>query len=188
MRVAKMSENLKQKPKKSRENIVLIGFMGVGKGTIARELSKELGRFTLDCDDLIESKENLKISEIFAKNGEEYFRNLEKDLAKFLSKNVKNAIISTGGGFAKVKKLNKIGKVIYLKSSFEAIINRLKNSENSDKKFAKRPLLRDLDKAKELHNARESLYESKADIIIDVENKTPQQISDEIIDKLSLEK
>lgn len=169
--------------KKKHENIVLIGFMGVGKGTVARELSKELGMFNLDCDDMIESSENLKISDIFEKNGEEYFRNLEKRLAKFLAKNVKNAIISTGGGFANVKALNKIGRVIYLKSSFEAIIKRIKDSENAEKKFAKRPLLKDLDKAKALHKSREELYESKADIIINVEDKSPKEIVKEIKNK-----
>ena len=59
---------------------------------------------------------------------------MKKIIAKFLATNVKNAIISTGGGFAKVKNLNKIGTVIYLKASFDAIMQRLKNSKNSEKK------------------------------------------------------
>lgn len=165
---------------KSSENLVLIGFMGVGKGATARALSKLTGSFNIDCDDLIQSKENQKITEIFATNGETYFRELERDLAKFLAKNVKNAIISTGGGFVNVKGLRKIGKIIYLKSSFEAIIKRIENSQNSQKKFAKRPLLQNLDKAKELFNQREKIYAKKADFIIEVENKTPKQIAKEI--------
>lgn len=64
--------NLKNK------NIVFIGFMGVGKGTIARALIKRTKRFGLDTDDLIESMENRKIKAIFETDGEAYFRKLEK--------------------------------------------------------------------------------------------------------------
>ena len=81
------------------KNIVFIGFMGVGKGTIARALIQKTKRFGLDTDDLIESMENRKIKAIFEADGEAYFRKLEKKTAKWLEKNVKNAIISTGGGF-----------------------------------------------------------------------------------------
>ena len=64
------------KTMKRKNNIVLIGFMGVGKGTIARALYKETGLFPLDSDDLIESAYNLKIKEIFAKHGEDEFRKI----------------------------------------------------------------------------------------------------------------
>ena len=116
-----------------KKNIVLIGFMAVGKGAVARELCALTGRIGLDCDDLIQSMYNQKIKEIFAKNGEEKFRQIEQKLANFLAKNVKGAIISTGGGFYKVKKLKKIGKIIYLRSSFDEIINRINSAPNSKK-------------------------------------------------------
>jgi len=163
-------------------NLVLIGFMGVGKGTVARELIKETGKFGVDCDDLIESMENRKIKAIFEADGEDYFRNLEKQTAQWLEKNVKNTIISTGGGFYKVDNLNKIGKVIYLKSSFDGIISRLKAQPNSEKKLAKRPLLKDMKKATELFNQRAPIYEEKADIIIDVENKSLQIVVKELLE------
>ncbi|WP_458699873.1 shikimate kinase [Sulfurospirillum sp. 1307] len=166
------------------KNIILIGFMGVGKGTIARELSKQSGLFALDTDDLIESLENRKIKTIFEENGEEYFRELEKKTAIWLEGSVKKSIISTGGGFFKVPNLNKIGKVIYLNSSFEAILERLKSSPNAEKKLAKRPLLKDLEKAKALFKERTSQYKNKADIIIHVENKTPKEIAKEILKKV----
>ena len=161
-------------------NIVLIGFMGVGKGTIARALAAQSGMFALDCDDMIESYANKKIGQIFKEQGEQSFRKMEEGLAKFLEKSVRCAVISTGGGFYAVKNLNKIGTVVYLKSSFEGIINRLKNSENAEKKFAKRPLLADLQKAAALHAERDGAYEKKADIVIDVENKSVKKIVKEI--------
>ena len=153
-------------------NIVLIGFMGVGKGTVARALAAQSGMFALDCDDMIESYANKKIGQIFKEQGEQSFRKMEAGLAKFLEKSVRCAVISTGGGFYAVKNLNKIGTVVYLKSSFEGIVGRLKNSENAEKKFAKRPLLADLQKAAALHAERDGAYEKKADIVIDVENKS----------------
>lgn len=161
-------------------NIVLIGFMGVGKGTVARALAAQSGMFALDCDDMIESYANKKIGQIFKEQGEQSFRKMEASLAKFLEKSVRCAVISTGGGFYAVKNLNKIGTVVYLKSSFEGIIERLKNSENAEKKFAKRPLLADLQKAAALHAQRDGAYEKKADIVIDVENKSVKKIVKEI--------
>ena len=161
-------------------NIVLIGFMGVGKGTVARALAAQSGMFALDCDDMIESYANKKIGQIFKEQGEQSFRKMEEGLAKFLEKSVRCAVISTGGGFYAVKNLNKIGTVVYLKSSFEGIIERLKKSENAEKKFAKRPLLADLQKAAALHKQRQAQYEKKADIVIDVENKSVKKIVKEI--------
>ena len=162
-------------------NIVLIGFMGVGKGTVARALAAQSGMFALDCDDMIESYANKKIGQIFKEQGEQSFRKMEESLAKFLEKSVRCAVISTGGGFYAVKNLNKIGTVVYLKSSFEGIIDRLKNSENAEKKFAKRPLLADLQKAAALHAQRDGAYEKKADIVIDVKNKSVKKIVKEIL-------
>ncbi|MDO5046776.1 shikimate kinase [Campylobacter sp.] len=169
-------------------NIVLIGFMGVGKGTVARQLCKKLKRIMLDTDDLIESSENLKIREIFETKGEEYFRKQERLVAKNLAANVQNCIIASGGGFVNVKNLNKIGTVIYLKSSFDGIIKRIENSENAEKKFAKRPLLTDLDRARKLFNERKKLYKDRADIIIDVENKSVENIVKEIKAQLNLKR
>ncbi len=170
------------------KNIVLIGFMGVGKGTIAREIVKKSGIFAIDTDDLIESMENRKIKKIFQEEGEEYFRKLESKTAKWLEKNVKNTLISTGGGFYKVKNIKKIGTVIYLQASFEAILKRIKEHPNASKKLKKRPLLKDLDKAKKLFSQRVKQYEKLADIIINVENRSPSAIANEIIKKTKIEK
>jgi len=167
-----------------KNNIVLIGFMGVGKGQTARALAKRLKTFALDCDDLIESAQNCKIREIFERDGEEEFRRIEANLAKFLQNSVKGAVISTGGGFYAVKNLRKIGTIVYLKSSFDKIYERIMKSPNAQRKIAKRPLLRDLDKARELHAKRAKIYARKADIIISVEDKSTQNIVKEIIKKM----
>jgi len=170
------------------KNIVLIGFMGVGKGTIARALIQKTKCMGLDTDDIIESMENRKIKDIFETDGEASFRKLEKKTAKWLEKSVKNSVISTGGGFFKVDNLEKIGTVVYLKSSFEGILKRLQEHENAELKLAKRPLLSDLTKAKALFNERAPLYEAKADIILDVENRKIKEIVNDLICVLKLKK
>ncbi|MGB5793602.1 shikimate kinase [Poseidonibacter sp.] len=167
-----------------KNNIILIGFMGVGKGTIARGLIKKSDMFAIDTDDLIESMENQKIKKIFEHEGEPYFRNLEKKTAIWLENSVSNTIISTGGGFYKQENLNKIGKVIYLKSSFQGILDRINECPNADKKLKKRPLLQNMEEAIKLFDSRVSDYEKVADIIVDVEKKDLEIIVDEILGKI----
>ncbi|WP_228197976.1 shikimate kinase [Poseidonibacter antarcticus] len=167
-----------------KNNIILIGFMGVGKGTIARGLVKKSSMFAIDTDDLIESMENRKIKKIFELDGEPYFRNLEKKTALWLENNVSNTIISTGGGFYKQENINSIGKIVYLKSSFQGILDRINACANAEKKLKKRPLLQNLEEATKLYNSRISDYERVSDIVIDVENKDLENIVEEILGQI----
>lgn len=167
--------------------------MGVGKGTIARELVR-LNKnshctslcFAVDTDDLIESIENRTIKKIFKEDGEPYFRDLEKQCALWCEHNLKNTIISTGGGFYRQENIKSIGKIIYLQSSFEKIIERLKDSPNSKAKFKKRPLLNDLNEAKKLYDVRIKEYSNVADITINVEDRDMERILEEIKEKVNL--
>jgi shikimate kinase len=166
------------------KNIVLIGFMGVGKGSVAREVIKNSNYMTIDTDDLIESMTNKKIKTIFQEDGEEYFRKLEKNISQWLEKSVKNTLISTGGGFYKVKNLKKIGTIVLLDSPFDEIIKRIKAHPNAAKKLKKRPLLSDLKKAKELYKQRRPEYLALADIVVDVTNKSALECTQEILKKV----
>jgi shikimate kinase len=150
--------------------------MGVGKGTVARALVNKSGMMAIDTDDIIESMENRKIKKIFELEGEPYFRNLEKKTAKWLAKNVKGTIISTGGGFYKQEKLNEIGKVVYLKSSFQGILDRIHSAPNAANKLKKRPLLQNMEAASKLFDERAVAY-----IIVDVEKKDINLIVEEIL-------
>jgi len=166
------------------KNIILIGFMGVGKGTVAREVAKNSKYINLDTDDMIESMQNTSIKKIFKEHGESHFREIEKDVAIWLEKSVKNTLISTGGGFYKVKNLKKIGTIILLDSPFDAIIKRIKEHPNAKNKLKKRPLLQDLQEAKKLYDLRRPEYLALADIVIDVTDKDAQECSKELLKKV----
>ena len=168
----------------SKNNIIFIGFMGVGKGTTARAYSKEYGTFNIDTDDLIESKENISIKEIFKKYGESRFRSLEQECADWIENSVDNSFISCGGGFYKVNNLKKLGKVVLLHASFDWIYNRLLTAKNSKSKLKKRPLFLEPKKAEGLYNDREKAYLNISDIVINVENRDLIEIIKEINKKV----
>ena len=121
-----------------KDNIILVGMPASGKTTIGKLLAEKLNDYILfDIDSLIEKTNGMKISEIFAKYSEDYFRKLEYDTIKLVCTG-KNKIISTGGGSFENPDnratLLKFGKVFYLKSDLDVLYYRL--SEDSS-----RPLL-----------------------------------------------
>jgi shikimate kinase len=124
-------------------------------------------------------KEYGKISEIFEKNGEEYFRNLETKTAEFLSQKDK-LIISTGGGFVmreeNVAFLKKNGKIFYLRAGLSSLLERVSGNDC-------RPLLRGdpEGKLKALIAERAPVYERVADHIVDTDGRTVADISKEIL-------
>jgi len=162
-----------------KNNILLIGFMGVGKSTIGRMLCKK-DKFFLDTDDLIQSFYGGSVASIFSEHSQEYFRELESRVGEWLCTCVSNSIIATGGGFYNSYDVRKIGKVIYLKSDFDNIIQRLRNESDFSKEIAKRPLLSDLSKARELYDNRISDYESLADEVISVDNLSLNEIVNKV--------
>ncbi|MDD5548844.1 MAG: shikimate kinase [Sulfurovaceae bacterium] len=162
------------------KNIILIGFMGVGKGTIARAYAKAYGVYNIDTDDLIVSKVKKEVKKIFEQYGEERFRALEQETANWIEANVKGTLISCGGGFYKVNNLKNLGTVVLLDASFEWIHKRLKNAKNSKAKLAKRPLFAKEKEAKKLYNERAEIYRQVADIIINVEKLSTKEIVEQI--------
>jgi len=156
-------------------NIVLIGFMGSGKSTVAKILSQLLKRTSLEMDELVYLKTGARnMHEVFEKGGELLLRETEIAIAKeYASK--EHLIISAGGGVV----LNKIildcfkktgGKVIFLKASFEQIAKRLEGDQS-------RPLFKHLTDAKKLYDFRMPLYSHYADEIIDVDFLSPEEIA-----------
>ena len=169
------------------DNIILIGFMGVGKGRTARALAEKTGMFTVDTDDVIETVVNMKIRKIFKIHGEQYFRDLEQRAADWLRLNVSNTIVSTGGGFFKVRKLGGKDRIVYLHSSLDMILGAIRSHPKAAKKIKKRPLLRKMKKARHLYDERLLLYRKAADLEVNVEGLSPDDVAGKILDKLGLE-
>ncbi len=160
-------------------NIVLIGFMGSGKTTVAQRLSQRLRRAIVEMDELVYQKTCTRnMHEVFALGGELLLRETEIAIAKEYGSR-KNMIISTGGGVV----LNKIildyfkktgGTVIFLHAQWEQILERLKGDEA-------RPLYKDQVSAKKLYDFRLPLYLHYADAIINIENRSADDIASQII-------
>lgn len=123
---------------KKGKPIILLGFMGVGKTSIGKKLSKQLNWKFVDTDKLIEKKIGLPISEIFNQLGEDFFREQEREILNEIA-SLENVVVSVGGGlpcfFDNMDRLNEIGTTVYLKLEPEYIVQRLLESK------IKRPLI-----------------------------------------------
>ena len=176
-------EKLREKRKLCSKNIVLIGFMGTGKSTIANSLHTLFDMDVVEMDQLIAEREGRSIPEIFEVHGEEYFRDLETNLLIEMQER-KNVVISCGGGTPlrerNVKEMRKNGCVVLLTASPESILERVKNSHD-------RPLIennKNVAFLSEMMEKRREKYEAAADIIIQTDGKTKLEICEELIDKM----
>lgn len=161
-------------------NVILIGFMGCGKTTVGLRLSYRLRQAVIDTDKEIEREEKRTISDIFAADGEEYFRARETACLRKLIKSVSDHIISVGGGLPLREEnralLHKLGRVFYLRAEAETIYGRLKGDTT-------RPLLQGDDpeaKIRTLMGQRDAFYMDAADVVIQVDGKSFEQIINEI--------
>ncbi len=162
-------------------NVILIGFMGCGKSSIGVRLSYKLKMPVIDTDKVIQKRQGCTISELFAEKGEAYFRQLETDYVKELLTQKGSHIISVGGGLPVREEnralLKKLGMVVYLRVRPETVYKRLKHDTT-------RPLLQGdnpMEKIETLMSERAPLYESGADVIIDVDDMETEQIMQKIM-------
>ncbi|MEE8422995.1 MAG: bifunctional shikimate kinase/3-dehydroquinate synthase, partial [Thermodesulfobacteriota bacterium] len=160
-------------------NIILTGFMGTGKSSVGGKLAKCLSCDYLDTDSIIVEKTGLSIADIFQKYGEEYFRNLEKDVIRELV-SIEKHVISVGGGAVldseNLSLLKKCGLVVCLKASPEKIALRLKDDSS-------RPVLsgdKGIENINRILKERERYY-VKADECIDTSDKNLDEVVEEIM-------
>ena len=108
-------------------NIYLVGFMGTGKTEVGKELAKEKKLQFVDLDELIELREKRAISDIFAKDGEPYFRKVEKRLLREVSRE-KKFVVACGGGIVldkdNIKIMKEAGIIVCLTASPVVILER----------------------------------------------------------------
>ena len=154
---------------------ILLGFMGVGKTTVAHYLSGRL----LDMDTIIEERIGMPIADFFAKEGEAAFRQIESEVLEELLSLQGDVVISTGGGVVISPKNRDLLRQnrkynVLLTASFDVLYERILQD-----KLSKRPLF--LNNSKEdfqkIYQGRMYLYDGLADVIINTDNRTPEEIA-----------
>jgi shikimate kinase len=164
-----------------QRNIILIGFMGSGKSTIGRRLSRTFGYPLVDTDQLIVDQEGRSIPEIFAEQGEEAFRDLETGVLRSLSRH-SGHIIATGGGIIGRPEnralLRKLGYVVWLVASPAEILARTARNAN-------RPLLNNDQPEETIRNlleVRTPLYRATAHLAIETDQLSFDEVATGIIE------
>lgn len=163
----------------SGQNYVMIGFMGSGKTTVGQQLARETGSCFVDTDELLVQEAGESINEIFAREGEEGFRDRETALLRRLTAQKEGGYVySTGGGMILREEnrrlLQQLGTVIWLQIGPETVLQRL--AGNTD-----RPLLQGEDRAQKVRNLmeqRRSAYEDAAMLQVQVDEKSPMEITE----------
>lgn len=163
-------------------NLVLIGFMGCGKSSVGRRLSGLTGHRFVDTDELVAQAENRSIPEIFAAEGEEYFREVEQRVLEDLV-GVCGIILSTGGGLilrpANRETLKKIGIVAWLDADPDVLFERATRS-------GKRPLLQTENPRAtfdQLIASRREIYETTADFRLDSTLRNHDEAAQMLLDE-----
>jgi shikimate kinase len=156
------------------KNIILTGFMGVGKTSVGTQLAKDLGYRFVDTDALIEEDQHLTITSIFAKYGEPYFREIEANIIQKVMQ-AENQVVSTGGG-AVIWDMNreafkKAGLVVCLTAKPEVIFERIKHETH-------RPLLQTADPLQKITEllAGRAKYYAQADLTIDTSERSVDNV------------
>lgn len=162
--------------------IVLIGFMASGKSAIAELLAPRLGWRARHLDDDIVSNSGLpSVAAIFKEHGEPFFRDLESQVALSM-RDAQSVVIATGGGIiTRATNMENLksndGIVVYLRTSFETIADRAGDTSS-------RPLFADKASALELYLKRLPTYESYADITVDTDDRTEEEVCEAVLGEI----
>jgi shikimate kinase len=161
------------------DKIYLVGFMAAGKTTVARGLARRLDWPSLDIDELIERREGLPVSDIFARHGEPYFRAAEREVvAQQLT--TRNVVVATGGGtFADPQNralINRDGLSVWLDVPLEQAIARVPSD-------GRRPLAADRSEFERLYQLRRLAYQ-QSHIRLDAGRASVEAVIEELLDRL----
>lgn len=159
------------------KNIVLIGMPGAGKSTAGVILAKVLGYDFVDSDLVIQQKEGRILSRIIADEGTEGFIEVENRINAGLD--VTRSVIATGGSVVYGKKamehLKEIGKIVYLKLSYDTVSSRLHDIRNRG------VVLKEGQSLKDLYEERALLYEKYADVVVEEDGLTLEDTVEKVL-------
>lgn len=165
--------------------LILVGYAGSGKSSLAKRLSKALGVGYVDTDTLVEQSVGATVADIFHYEGEEYFRRAERGVLESLVADGYNGIVATGGGLPtwrdNMERLNGMGTTIYLQRSPEQILSRLSAYGRE-----KRPMFRGKSDEELLQFMREHIaerepYYAKANVVVDCNTMSDEAVVNYII-------
>ena len=169
-------KNIKQKIM----NIVIIGYRGTGKTSVAKMLAEKLNKNLISTDQRVVEKAKCPITELVEKKGWSYFRQLESKVIDEIQ-GCHNCVIDTGGGIilhkANREKLRKHGKVILLAASIDEIRKRIVQGDSPPLTKGKTHL----EELREVYEQRRKLYEESADYIIDTSHIPIEEVVKRII-------
>lgn len=164
------------------KNLVLIGFMGSGKSTIADILSEKTGLPVIDLDAEIVKAIGMPITEFFAAKGEAAFREIES--LKLTESLAADGIIATGGGIVVAETnrplLKKHPTVVYLQTDPQSLVARIRQDTLNQRPLADEKTDEEII---QLFMSRIHHYEASASLIIDTTEKTPTAVAEEILEK-----
>lgn len=163
-----------------KRNVYLVGFMGCGKSTIAKELSKKLRMDMIDTDDAIVEREGISIPDIFEKCGEAGFRDIETDTLRDLSSQG-NKVIACGGGIVlrdeNIRIMKRYGVVVLLTAKAENVLKRVSGDTG-------RPLLKgkmNVNDIQAMMDARSERYKRAADYTVETDDKPVNKVVVDIL-------
>jgi shikimate kinase len=162
--------------------IALIGYRGAGKTTVARLLAGRLGWEAIDADDLLEARAGRTIQQIFAEQGEPWFRDLESAILAELVRRPR-AILALGGGVV-LREANRLLLdpllVIWLDAPAECLYQRIQDDATTADRRPQLTSQGGLEEVQRLLAQRLPLYKQLADYRLEIRDKTPEQIAEEI--------
>jgi shikimate kinase len=161
------------------DKIYLVGFMAAGKTTVARALADRLGWRAEDIDELIEARERRTVADIFSRQGEPYFRALERDILRLLLP-LRHLVVATGGGTFmdpdNRTAINMDGVSVWLDVPFDELVGRLPAD-------GRRPLAADRGQMERLYTMRQAAY-ANARLRINARGARPEDVAERIIEAL----
>jgi shikimate kinase len=161
-------------------NVVLIGFMGSGKSVVGRALAERLSYRLFDTDAMVEEHDGRSIAEIWDAEGEDGFRTREHEAVLYACAGSGRVIACGGGAVLNIRNygvLKGAGTVVYLRAPADVLRARLEDETT-------RPLLREAGAFDRLLAERTPAYESAADIVVDADLGTPDEIAEVIEEKI----